>query len=608
MTPRWQALIVDGQFSQKLRDKIVHASGAYAIREKKGHKVVYVGESRRGVMWKTLLRHFHAPESFRKTRQRGIFTTRLPSSYEVAVWVTGKGHRPRGKSEPDQKAMAAQAEWIKRLRPSHNDDDGMAYDDDFSLPDEPDDPWYGLGVSNPGKRWDNAKTAEKYGLDRGVVKQIYEATKEAKAQGLHGGPTVDLLELRVGRKLFGNEYSVASEARAHLQFDPPPGYGGPKPKGVPSRDLIDRQRSEEAERIEWSVMREKNRVEDAHKEDQSWNRLTDKELATLRNVAETWEVAADVYEEAGRKVTAGTLRQRAAFARAGDLARLWVYNPAKRFDLKEFVRAEKKAAREAIASLKDQLQRSAALRFSEPPVQKHQRLQKVALRDIEPERPWSEDKLAALRSKYAKGDLLEPVRLMRGESGKWAIVDGNHRVALVRELGESHVLAVVDREANPGRKGCVELGKLTRIAWKGGSRAWSLERAPSLVYTPQGRLLIVYDAQPTRAKAPLAALASYVRKHWGSLPSSARLSEGDVAKAPFVVLGEGVDITYTTRKDGRKLVDYVHCWGDTVDGVDPGFAPPVVEKHACGKAGCASEGRLALRGGTYRVTDHGIVG
>lgn len=334
MTPKWQALIVDGQFSQKLRDRIVHASGAYAIREKKGHKVVYVGESRRGVMWKTLLRHFHAPESFRKTRQRGIFTTRSPSSYEVAVWVTGKGHRPRGKAEPDQKAMSAQAEWIKRLRPTHNDDDGMAYDEDFSLPDEPDDPWYGLGVSNPGK--------------------------------------------------------------------------------------------------------------------------------------------------------------------------------------------------------------------------------------IEPERPWS---------------------------------------------GGSHVLAVVDRETNPGRrKGCVELGKLTRISWKGGSRAWSLERAPSLVYTPQGRLLLVYDAQPTKAKAPLAALASYVRKHWGSLPSSARLSEGDVAKAPFVVLGEGVDITYTTRKDGRKLVDYVHRWGDTVDGVDSGFAPPVVEEHACGKAGCASEGRLALRGGTYRVTDHGIVG
>lgn len=420
MTPKWQALIVDGQFSQKLRDRIVHASGAYAIREKKGHKVVYVGESRRGVMWKTLLRHFHAPESFRKTRQRGIFTTRSPASYEVAVWVTGKGHRPRGKAEPDQKAMAAQAEWIKRLRPSHNDDDGMAYDDDFSLPDEPDDPWYGLGVSNPGNRWDNAKTAEKY----------------------------------------------------------------------------------------------------------------------------------------------------------------------------------------------------AALRFSEPPVQKHQRLEKVALVDIEPERTWSENKLAALRSKYAKGDLLEPVRLMRGETGKWAIVDGNHRVALVRELGESHVLAVVDREMNPGgRKGCVELGKLTRITWKGakrGGRAWSLEQAPSLVYTPQGRLLIVYDAQPTKTKASLAALASYVRKHWGSLPSSTRLSEGDVAKAPFVALGEGVDITYTTRKDGRKLVDYVHRWGDTVDGTaderEPGFSAPVVEEHACGNAGCASEGRLALRGGTYRVTDHGIVG
>lgn len=89
MTPQWRALVVRGALSEALRVEIEAASGAYAIREKDSHRVVYVGESSRGRMWKTMLRHFQAPESFRKVRETGIFATRAPERYEVAGWATG---------------------------------------------------------------------------------------------------------------------------------------------------------------------------------------------------------------------------------------------------------------------------------------------------------------------------------------------------------------------------------------------------------------------------------------------------------------------------------------------------------------------------------------
>lgn len=140
MTPRWRALVVRGDYSADVKTEADGASGAYAVREKDGHRVVYVGESSRGRMWRTMLRHFQAPESFRKVRERGVFT-RSPERYEVALWVTSKGERPRGGAKgADQAAMKAQAEWIRALDPASNVDDGEAYE----LPTEDDDPWGGL--------------------------------------------------------------------------------------------------------------------------------------------------------------------------------------------------------------------------------------------------------------------------------------------------------------------------------------------------------------------------------------------------------------------------------------------------------------------------------
>lgn len=139
--------MVAGALVKELRRETESASGAYAIRVKENKKVVYVGESHRGRMWKTLLRHFQAPESFRKVRETGVFAT-SPARYEVAVWITSKGKRTRASQKAaDQAASRAQAEWINKLTPSMNKDDGFTYD----LPDEDEDPWGGLLEKNPDK-------------------------------------------------------------------------------------------------------------------------------------------------------------------------------------------------------------------------------------------------------------------------------------------------------------------------------------------------------------------------------------------------------------------------------------------------------------------------
>jgi len=147
-SPRWLKLWIGSGFNPKVSERARVSSGAYAIRSSKTHVVAYVGESSRGTLWKTLLRHFQAPDSFRDVREAGIFTGD-PRHYEVALHVTSKGHRPRapaagsseskrlrelkrlGKrytTEPDQRAMKAQADWIARLKPTINKDDGRAAD------------------------------------------------------------------------------------------------------------------------------------------------------------------------------------------------------------------------------------------------------------------------------------------------------------------------------------------------------------------------------------------------------------------------------------------------------------------------------------------------
>ncbi len=146
------------------------------------------------------------------------------------------------------------------------------------------------------------------------------------------------------------------------------------------------------------------------------------------------------------------------------------------------------------------------------------------------------------------------------------------------------------------------LGHLTEIVWKGPnkpqSHRWALSRAPALVYDDDGKLHVVYDARAVGE-------ASHERTHWGERGLGTR-ETGVTSTAPFSELGRGVSLTYTTRKGSRELVDWFHSWGDGARGRH--WTAPRVVEHVCQGAKCASSGRFALEGGTYRVTERGIVG
>jgi hypothetical protein len=141
---------------------------------------------------------------------------------------------------------------------------------------------------------------------------------------LYGGYLADLVERSVGRKLMGEEYRVATRAKEHLEYDPPGGYGGPKPKGAakePRRATYDDPKVQKASRLVAGADRIINNVIRPGVPVRG-NPL---DLDILRTAADELDVAADLYEEAGSSVRAGTLRERAAIARRGDYKLLSAY-------------------------------------------------------------------------------------------------------------------------------------------------------------------------------------------------------------------------------------------------------------------------------------------
>lgn len=159
----------------------------------------------------------------------------------------------------------------------------------------------------------------------------------------------------------------------------------------------------------------------------------------------------------------------------------------------------------------------------------------------------------------------------------------------------------------------VALGRLTRmvVTPSRGSRplvlCWAVSRAPVLAYDEAGKLHVVYMGRVERASTE-AEIKEYKRTHWGAQPTG-KVSGGGVAVPPWETLGTGVSITYTTKK-GRdaELVDWVHPWGE---GGPRKFTAPRIVAHKC-RGGCATRcgarGSIALAGGTYSVSERGIVG
>jgi predicted nucleic acid-binding Zn-ribbon protein len=166
-------------------------------------------------------------------------------------------------------------------------------------------------------------------------------------------------------------------------------------------------------------------------------------------------------------------------------------------------------------------------------------------------------------------------------------------------------------KANPGVDGFVELGKVTCVEWRQDGRrrkeTWSLSSAPILAYTPRaprGGLVVIYPVA-VRGRASAAALKEYAKTHWGKHGAGEQI-DGDRALEPLRARGELLAITYTTEKGTDvEPVDYEHKFGDGAKGA---WTPPTLLEHRCGSKKCSGENMVAIRGGTYRVTSHGIVG
>jgi hypothetical protein len=151
------------------------------------------------------------------------------------------------------------------------------------------------------------------------------------------------------------------------------------------------------------------------------------------------------------------------------------------------------------------------------------------------------------------------------------------------------------------------MGKLTVLELpRGRVLAWNLRDAPTLSYDADGRLFIVYAGKVVRPSTS-REIREYERTHWGS-KAAGQVRAGTMAPPPFVSLGPAVSITYTTRKGSEELIDWVHPFGE---GSSRKCILPTLVEHAC-KGGCskrcAARGSIALHGGSYTVTERGIVG
>jgi hypothetical protein len=131
--------VIRGVLNDAIKQQSERSSGAYAIRERGTHRVVYVGASHSGRLWKTMLRHFHAPASFKQVREG--FVTDKPEDYDVAIAVTSHGKRSRRKTGRDERALAQEVAWIKSLRPDLNVTGG---EERIEMKGESGDPWGGL--------------------------------------------------------------------------------------------------------------------------------------------------------------------------------------------------------------------------------------------------------------------------------------------------------------------------------------------------------------------------------------------------------------------------------------------------------------------------------
>lgn len=104
--PTFRPLMVGGEYNRQLRAAMDGQSGVYVLRRIGRKRATYVGESHTGRAWKTMLRHFHGRDSFRKL---GEWVDPCPSCFEVAWFPTTA-----------DRAQALEPRAIHRYKPREN--------------------------------------------------------------------------------------------------------------------------------------------------------------------------------------------------------------------------------------------------------------------------------------------------------------------------------------------------------------------------------------------------------------------------------------------------------------------------------------------------------
>lgn len=160
-----------------------------------------------------------------------------------------------------------------------------------------------------------------------------------------------------------------------------------------------------------------------------------------------------------------------------------------------------------------------------------------------------------------------------------------------------------DRGLIPNPSPFVEMGRITRLEGARFDLRWPLNRAPLLavVVDKKAGAVIAYRGRKAVRAATEAEAKEWRKIHWGREPKGKAWDAG-IAPAPWRTVGAVHRITYTTRKGtDAELVDYVHAFERT---------RPTLKAHDCGPClpRCASAHALQLFGGSYRVTERGIVG
>lgn len=545
MRASWKPLIVGGAWNPELRKIAREASGVYVVRRAADRVVLYVGMSEQGVMWKTLQRHFQAWKT-------------LPDfywSHDGKALVRGRETFQHGRPELLEAALFVTSTG---KRPK-SDPDRKARDLELSMIRR-----YQPRVNvDPGHAWD----------ERGGAP--VSRSRKPRAGSVAATRAEDVPEETP------DDAGDAWEPTEDASDDPDDPFAVRNPAEREPR------RGGRCELCDDFRLAKKGQTM-ATKRNPPKKRDEKREKAASAKLArEARKVASnpdrpdnEEREELGERV-AEVLRENGYGAKVWTGARVWTgedKDPSlKRVrDVRIFVTRELSRRRQDMGFVR--VEPDGHLSFN----------------GLEREKAGLRDLLATAISPPSPPPIASPPPRPEGYGVEET---GKGRAGQIRMFNPP----MTAKAARP-RGALVTLGALTEIIFRGATgheqaMRWSLRSAPLLAYDTAGRLFVVY-AEAAVGKASKAARKSYAKTHWGK-PGRGNELEGAIVVGAARVSGVGISVTYTTQKGAdAQPVDYVHAWGE---GAREKWKAPLVVHDG-------TDHRVAFSGGTYRVTERGIVG